>query len=950
MKRVAYWQPGIIAATAVAVLTLLWLPVLAKPFEAYPGSDLPADATVIHGELDSGLRYAIMPNREPRGRVSLRLLVRAGSLQERDDQRGLAHYLEHMAFRGTENFAAGTLVEYFQKLGMSFGPDANAYTGFDRTVYQIELPDTDSGSIREALLVLRDFADRMIIAEEEVEAERGVILSEKRTRDSVRFRTAQAELEFLLPESIVPDRFPIGVKEVIRQAGSEELREFYEAWYRPSQAAIILVGDIDADTVEPLIGESFDGFIERRPPVDAPDLGRVVEQGVVARLHAEPEAPATRVSIQCVHPLEPQPDTLDRRRESLIRSVALQIVNRRLERLAEEPDAAFSRGHISAYDLFDFCRNAAIDLTTTHPERWSETLTAAEQELRRALTHGFHESELREARTVLFNEMETRVRRAPTRRSRTLAERLVASLTTGRVLLEPRKELELMRPFLEALTVEECLAALRELFPAEERFIFVSGNVAIDDADASILETYHSAARQEVDPLPDTADDEFAYPLPEEAGRIIEQRHIEDLDIHQAKLDNRIRINIKATDFTANNVLLGVRIGGGQLTEPSDTPGLSLLASQVLIRGGLEAHSADALRSMFAGRNVGWNFEVEADAFVFRGRTTPDDLTMQLTLLRAYLLAPGLRPEALRRARESLEERYLNAEHMARGVLSDRVPRFLADGDPRFGLPPEDQLLSLEMDDVRQWLTDPLLHDVLEISIVGDVGTVESALEAVAATLGTLPERRDEKPEYHERRIVSRPDPGIVKTFDVQSRIPSGFTAVYWPVPDLWEMTRTRRLNILARIFTDRMRLGIREDMGEVYSAHAVHHASDTYHDYGWFFGIAAVAPDMADAVAERIQAIARDLHDGEIDEDEHQRALRPVLASLPDTVRENEYWLNSVLISAWEHPRRFEWALTMTEDYASITVEDLNRLAREYLDPGHALQVNVLPLETAQD
>ncbi len=949
MKRLWHRKRTTVTAAVFLLLGGIFLPVLAEPFEAYPGSDLPPDPAVVHGELDTGLRYAIMPNSEPRGRVSLRLLIRAGSLQERDDQRGLAHYLEHMAFRGTENFEAGTLVEYFQNLGMSFGPDANAYTGFDRTVYQIELPDTESGSIRDALMVLRDFADRMIIAEEEVEAERGVILSEKRTRDSVRFRTAKAELGFLLPESILPERFPIGVKEVIRQTGSEDLREFYEDWYCPAQAAVILVGDIDADTVEPLIGDFFEGFAARRSPVEAPDPGRVVGRGVVSRLHSEPEAPATRVTIQCVQPLEPRPDTMDRRRESLTRSVALQMVNRRLERLAQQEDAPFTRGRISSYDLFDFCRNAAIDLTT-QPERWSDALAVAEQELRRALLHGFHENELREARAVLLNQLDTGVRRAPTRRSRALSERLVASLTTGRVLLDPAAELELMQPFLEALTVDECRDALRELFPKNDRFLFITGNVEFDDPAGVILETYHAAARRKVEPFDDATDGEFAYSPPDEPGRVIEQQHIEDVDIHQAMLSNRMRINMKATDFTADEILLSVRIGGGQLTEPESMPGLSLLASEAFIRGALEAHSADTLRSMFAGRNVGWSFAVEPDAFVFRGRTTPDDLALQLTLLRAYLLAPGYRPEALRHAREFLEERYLSAQHSAQGVLSDRVPHFLAGGDPRFGLPPQDQLLSLEMEDVREWLTDPLLHEVLEISIVGDVGTVESALEAVAATLGTLPERRDTKPEYGERRILSRPDPGTVKTFDVQSRIPSGFTAVYWPVPDMWEMPRTRRLNILARVFTDRMRLSIREELGEVYSSHAVHHPSDTYRDYGWFFGVAAVAPDMADEVADRIQTIAEDLHAGSIDEDEHQRALRPVLASLPDTVRENEYWLNSVLISAWEHPRRIEWARTMTEDFASITVDDLTQLAREYLDSERALRLKVLPLETTRD
>ncbi len=936
------WIYGLVAMFLSTVLST----AVCASFQPYPGSDLPADPAVTFGELPSGLRYAIKPNSEPRDRISLRLLIRAGSLQERDDQRGLAHYLEHMAFKGTENFEAGTLVEYFQNLGMSFGPDANAYTGFDRTAYQIELPDTEPDSIGDALLVLRDFADRMIIAQEEVEAERGVILSEKRTRDSVRFRTAIAEFAFLLPESILADRFPIGAEDVIRNTGSDELREFYNAWYRPELAAIIVVGDTVPETVEPMIKEYFDDFEARHPPADTPDPGRVVEHGLSARLHTETEAPATRVSIQCVHPLTPQPDTLERRREALTRSVAFQIVSRRLETLAQQENAPFSRGQATVYDLFDFFRNASIDLMT-QPERWAESLTVAEHELRRALTHGFHESELEEIRANILNNLERNARRAPTRRSRNLAESLVSSLTTDRVFIAPQTELELMRPILDALTVDQCLESLRKAFPEDHRFVFVTGNVEFDDPEETILSTYRTAAQDEVKPPDDTADVQFAYPVPDEPGRVTKQIYIDDLDVYQAQLNNNIRLNVKATDFASNEVHLAVRIGGGQLTEPDGKPGLSLLASETFIRGGLIEHSADELRRMFAGRNVGWSFTVKPDAFVFRGATTPDDLELQLKLLRAYLKAAGFRPEALRHARENFEERYINARHTAQGVLRDRVVRFLAGDDPRFGLPPEDQLLALELDEVREWLQHPLLHDIIEISIVGDIETATNTINTVAAILGTLPERSNEKPDYSERRQLSRPAPETVETFTFQSRIPNAYTAVYWPVPDQWDMQRTRRLNILARVFTDRMRLRIREEMGEAYSAYAIHNPDDTYQDYGWFFGIVAIAPDMANEVAQGIMEIARDLHSGNISEDEHQRALRPVLASLRDTVRDNGYWLNSVLISAWEYPQRFEWARTMTADFTAISVADLKRLAREYLDPEIGLQINVLPAET---
>lgn len=908
-------------------------------------SDLEPDASVRFGELESGVRYALMPNREPRDRVSLRLFVRAGSLQERDDQRGLAHYLEHMAFNGTENFAPGTLVEYFQNLGMSFGADTNAYTGFDRTVYQIELPDTERDSVDEALLVLRDFAGRMLIEEEEVESERGVILSEKRSRDSVRFRTALEEFSFLMPEAIIPDRFPIGTEEVLREADRELLVDFYESWYRPERVGIIIVGEIEPGEVEPLIEAHFGDFSARRPEPAEPYRGQVVAKELATRLHTESEASTTRVAVQSVQPYIPRPDTSEARVDRLTRSVAMQMLNRRLDALANEEDAPFTRASVAAYDLFDFFTNASVELHT-RPESWENALGAAERELRRALIHGFGEGELREMRANLINSYEEAARRAPTRRSRDLAEALVASFSGNRVFTDPATELALMKPALETLSVEDCHQALREAFPEGNRFVFVTGNLELPEPEETIAAVYRESATEAVEPAADLETVAFAYDDFGEAGTVADTVYHEDLDLHQARFANGLRLNFKRTDFASNEISLTVRLGGGRLELPEERPGLTLVASETFIRGGLGEHSADELRRIFAGRNVGWGFSVEEDAFVFRGTTTPEDLADQLALLAAYLSDPGYREEALRRARTGIEETYAAARHTASGVLQDRVSRYLAGGDFRFGLPEREAVLALEMSDVRAWLEPRLREAYLEVALVGDFEDADAVIDTVASSLGALPERRAEKPDFSERRVLFPPSGGDEKRIEFESRIPSGIAAVYWPTSDRWDIARDRRLSLLARVFSDRMRVRIREEMGEAYSPYAVSNTSGTYTDYGWFYGIVGVDPEQADAVAEVIVEIARDLRAEGVSNDGLQRALRPVLTSLRDRVRGNRYWLESVLSGSQEHPERLEWARTMSEDFAAITAGEVETLAREYLDPDEALRVLLIPVD----
>jgi len=235
---------------------------------AHETGDIAPDPAAVWGRLDNGMRYVILPNDTPKGRVSLRLLVDAGSFMEREDQRGLAHFLEHMAFKGSENMRAGDLVQYLERLGMAFGADTNARTGFDSTVYQLELPSNDPELIHKSLLVLREKAGRLLIPAAELERERGVILSEKRLRDTAQFRAMDANLRFLFPDTLIATRMPIGSEEVIASAPRERFTDFYDTWYRPSRMTLVIVGAVDPEKVGHRCRSSSP--ISRRVPRNVP--------------------------------------------------------------------------------------------------------------------------------------------------------------------------------------------------------------------------------------------------------------------------------------------------------------------------------------------------------------------------------------------------------------------------------------------------------------------------------------------------------------------------------------------------------------------------------------------------------------------------------------------------------------------------------------------------------
>ena len=298
---------------------------------AHETSDLKPDPSITFGTLSNGIRYAIMPNAEPPKRISMRLYVDAGSLMENEQQQGLSHFIEHMAFNGTKNFPAGEMVEYFQRLGMSFGGDTNAHTSFKETVYKLELPKPDSDMVDQGMLLFRDYADGMLMSQEEIEKERGVILSELITRDSAEWRTQKEAYKFALPDSLISKRFPIGKKEVIKGAGRPEFMNYYNKWYTSDRMALVIVGDVKPKEIVPIITKHFSSMSAPKITKEDPDLGKItVGRGVITKTHYEKEASETSVSIEVVKPYSWEPDDTSKNINNLNLIFANSIINNRI--------------------------------------------------------------------------------------------------------------------------------------------------------------------------------------------------------------------------------------------------------------------------------------------------------------------------------------------------------------------------------------------------------------------------------------------------------------------------------------------------------------------------------------------------------------------------------------------------------------------------------------------
>jgi len=908
--------------------------------------DVKPDPNVVWGQLANGMRYALLPNDTPKNRVSLRLLVSAGSLMEKEDQRGLAHFLEHMAFQGTENMPRGDLVQYLERLGMAFGADTNARTSFESTVYQLELPSNSPEMLDRSLFVMRETADRMLIPSEALEKERGVILSERRMRDTASYRAFVAGLDFLLPDSLIPDRWPIGSETVIQTAPRERLLEFYRRYYTPDRITLVAVGAIDPVAFAKLIETHFASFEAPASRGANPDLGTVAPRGFETRLHYEAEG-RTSVSLSVAKPLAPQPDTHARRLQELNLYLANSILSRRLDTLALKPDAGFLAGTAQDQDFLGFAHIGYV-LLRAQPEQWRKALTIAETELRRALTYGFTPAELEEQKKNVMAKFQEASKGASTRESSDLAESLVDNLTEGRVFTLPADDLRNAEKAIAQVTPETAREALRKLWDGSGPLVFIAGPVQLDDAQAAIAKVFVDSRAQPVSPPVDNAVQKFAYTSFGTPSPVVEHKVSNVMQVTQLRFGNNVRVNLKRTDFEANTVLVSARIGGGRLEIPRNKPGIKELAEGAFVSGGLVAHSIDDLNRITAGRTVDLSFEVDDDAFMLSGSTTPADLLLQLQLLAAYVSAPGYRTEALTRFRQGLPQLYQSLERTPVGVLQKDVARYLRSGDPRFGYPSEQALESLTLDDLRATLTPPLSHGYLELSLVGNFD-MDAAIAAVSATFGSLPMRAAANPPFAQARDVQFPEQRKLTTFAYETVDPKALSVVYWPTTDISHTTEARRLYVLAKVLGNRVLERVRNEQGLTYSAQGAHSPSQAFPGYGFLYAAVDADPAKALVLAEEIRTIAAGIYRDGVTQDELDRARNPVVSELKRLLNTNSYLLSAIVSGSQERPEKLERATTSLPEIESLTVADLNVVARRYLMPQAALPVVIVPRQTAE-
>jgi zinc protease len=499
---------------------------------------------------------------------------------------------------------------------------------------------------------------------------------------------------------------------------------------------------------------------------------------------------------------------------------------------------------------------------------------------------------------------------------------------------------------IETITAKELHEALAANWSPDHRLILVSGNLNLIDQEIppenQILNTHAESARMPVEKLLEKDVIKFPYlPVPDKKGAIRTREEIADLGIIRVEFVNGVKLNIKKTDFKANQVLAAIAFGDGKSSEPFELQGLAILSQKIFNLSGLGTLNRDELQKALAGKNTSVSFQVDEEHFILSGQAIPDEIPLLFQLYQAYLFDPGFREDAYTLALNQIQQEYESLMNSIEGGMPLKGANFLAGGDSRFGFPEFEKLKSISLEDIRHWIQPNLTSAPLEISIAGDVD-VESVIGIAATYMGTLPARR-QTATIDKTRLPKFPA-GESLTVPVPTKIDKGMVDVAFPTGDFWDIRRNRRLSILSEIFSDRMRIRIRDEMGAAYTLDAYNAPSRAYSGYGVLHAVVSNNPKDAQNVIKAVKGIVDDMVQNGIRSEEFDRALKPTIEQIKELVKTNTYWLNSVLNGSSQHPEQLDWSRNFQTDYAAITLDEVYRIAKEYLKNQSAAVVIIEP------
>ena len=777
---------------------------------------LPIDPKVVVGTLPNGLTYYIRKNSRPEKRAELRLVVNAGSILEDDDQRGLAHFVEHTAFNGTTHFEKNDLISYLQSIGVRFGADLNASTNFDETVYILPIPTDTARQVDKAFEILEDWAHGQTFDSTEVVNERGVVLEEWRGGRGANERMMQQWLPIAFQGSRYAIRLPIGTDTSIKTAQPSRLRRFYDDWYRADLEAVVAVGDFDPARIEALIKQHFSSM--PRPTSPRPRVNTSIPDNAEPLIAIATDKEAQGSDVELIFKVPRQrTTTVGEYRRRMMQNLALSMLNQRFEEMTQKPDAPFLDAGASVQGLFSRSTNAFVlgaGVKDGGIERGAEALLI---EAKRVDEFGFLPTELQRAKDDVLRGYERAYSERDKTESSTLVGEYLGNYLSGTPIPGIENEYPLIQQLLPSIGIADVNGLAQSWITGKNRIVIAEApakaGVAVPTR-AQLLAVFERAATANVAAYTETlSTGALLDPLPV-PGKVVSEKTRADIDLTEWKLSNGIRVLVKPTDFKADQVVInGVASGGTSLAADADFMSAAL-SSQIMSISGVGTFNATDLQKKLSGKaasaNAGFG---EVDDVVNAGGS-PKDLETVFQLLYLRFTAPRLDTDAFSAMKAQIEPFLANKDNDPESVYGDTISVTMS--QHHFRSRPLTAAVFAEVDPnaaLRFYKNRLANAGNFTFSIVGNV-RLEQLKPLVEQYLGSLPAGRPET----WRDVGELKPKGVIERVVKKGTEPKANTQFIFSGPAVY--APENRFTLLALNTLVQMRLNevLREQLGGTYS------------------------------------------------------------------------------------------------------------------------------------
>jgi zinc protease len=909
---------------------------------------IPVDPEVRIGVLENGMHYFIKYNQKPEDRAELRLAVKAGSILEDEDQLGLAHFVEHMAFNGTKNFEKNELVDYLESTGVRFGPDLNAYTSFDETVYMLQARTDSLGLLETGRLIMEDWAGGITFDHEEIDKERGVVISEWRTRLSPDQRMQQEYFPVIYRGSQYAERLPIGDPKIVETADYETVKRFYRDWYRPDLMALVAVGDFDLDWMEREIKTRFSKLKNPESPRERKKYTVPKHAETLYSIASDKEAPFTQIRVMYKHDHVPTRD-MEGYRAGLARNLYNRMLNARLFELQQQADPPFTFaysgygrdvGDLDTYFAFAFVAEGKIN----------KGIDAVLTETKRAMVHGFTSSELERQKAELMKAVEIAFKEKDKTNSNQLSMKYVYHFLEDNPIPSPEQELELYKKLLPSIGLDEINKLPKEWITKENRVVVVTGPKKEEaplpgEKDLELI--LREIDSRQVDPYEDKVSDAPLLSKELTPVAVKEENHNAELDVTTLILANGLRVVLKPTDFKNDEILFSAFSPGGHSLYADDDYQSASSAAAIVDMAGISVFSLTELQKKMAGKTINVSPYIAELYEGFNGNASPDDLETLFQLLYLYFTEPRKDADALQsfvtRQKSIVQNMMANPYYF----FNSEKNKIKFNNHPRRQMTTMEDLDRISLDRAFEIYQDRFA-DASDFTFlfVGNF-RMDSMREMVRKYLGNLPSAsRRENWKNINADLVQ----GLIDTTIVRGQAPKALVEMVFHGD--FEYTAQNRYDFysLMDLLRIKLRESMREDKGGVYGV-SINGSASQFPKTAYQVTISFNSePDKAgELIATALKDIENVKGDGAEEKDMAKVRETQRQGRIKD-LKENRFWSGQLAARLRENLPLEGISLESYEKYIdNLSSEALQKAAQRYFNQSNYMEFVLMPEEASE-